>query len=611
MGEVIDPTWIAFHSETPLEQAGIEAGIDRVADHYEQTATGELRRNLWSDGRIGVICLADPERPCHWPAFEADRRHVFSSAYVPTGWERLAPSSTVAEAPLRLAGAIAERPSQASVQLDAPAVIAVAVKEEGRLVVVNDCLGAGRLYEGSFEGLTIWSNRLGAIPLLAGSAPAADQRAWELFAAMGWFIRDATPIDGCRRVPPGTVIDAGPGAITRSSSDGLADLVAPPERPLTERIEQFAAEAKTAARAAAELFPAKPKVDLSGGRDSRLAAAVFIAAGVPARFVTSDMTSGEADVARGLFERLEGDLDHDVRWAGAERKRYDKGLRERARAVHLLHDGMRHASKVRGKMTLPPLPSAGASISGHGGEIAHGFYYTTPRALSKLESGGREALIGRLEQAARRRHRGARSSCYERARVEIEASLGEGAALGVRGATLLDWFYLMERFSHRSGLAADTQRITFFSCRGFLAAAFALTPQQRLDNELHRTATAALVPAWADVPYFRPKKARRGSLWAKLRGRVGREEKRPMIWEGDDGGELAAMIEAEGAWTTLYEPDRVRQIWGEVRGGSADPHYQDVFEGIAYREAFDDHLALLSERAAIGAPLVESRRTLS
>ena len=523
---------------------------------------------------------------------------------MPTGWRRIVATSEPELAAPELAAAVEERPELAAEELDAPAVLAIANREARSLTIANDCLGAGRLYEMESGDATVWSNRLGALPLMLGRESAADPDGWRLFAAMGWFIRDATPIAGARRVSPGTVIRTDGTRVHRSRTGAVETIVGGADEGFDAHVDRFVAEATEAASAASDLYPDKPRVDVSGGRDSRLAAAVFVAGDIPARFVTSDMTPGEADVARNLFGAVGGEHDHNVRWGGKGAKVYDKGLRERALAVHRIHDGMRHAAKVRGRMELPPTYSRRAEISGHGGEIAHGFYYTTPRALSKLGDGD-EGLIARLDQAARRRHDAALDACYEQAREACRESLAEGTAAGLAGPTLLDWFYLMERFTHRSGLAADAQRITFFSCRGFLSAAFALTPEQRLANELHLAATAALVPEWRDVPYFQAKRGFDWSLRTRLRRRY-RDEKRPMIWEGEDGAEMEGLIDAAGVWTTMYDEARVREIWSAARDGRPDAHYQDVFEGIVYRESFEDHLALLSERAGRGEPLVDA-----
>ena len=48
---------------------------------------------------------------------------------------------------------------------------------------------------------------------------------------------------------------------------------------------------------------------------------------------------------------------------------------------------------------------------------------------------------------------------------------------------------------------------------------------------------------------------------------------------------------------------RVREVLAQCRAGSPDAHFQDPFEGIAYREAFEDHLSAIGERATAGEPL--------
>ncbi len=596
MGEILDPTWVACWSRAPLARSRLEAGLERVRSHYSGLVEGELRGSLEAGSHVALASAEAAARSTRWAGAARGEGWAIASSYVPTGAGRLGGAG----GPEAVARAALDAPESIVRTLDPPAVFAVAEPGAERLTIVNDCLGAGRLYELARPEVRVWSNRPGAIPLFLGERPEADDEAWELFAAMGWFIREATPFRGLRRVPRGTVARCSREGCEARATGAIAALVGR-GADLEQGMDRFAEEATGVARALGELFPEWPQVDLSGGRDSRLSAAFFVAAGAPAVFATSDMTPGEAAVAKELMRRAGREADHQVRWAGDREKVYDKGLRERARAVHLVHDGMRHASKVRGKMTLPFTFASHAEVSGHGGEIAHGFYYTTQRALGKL-GGGEEAIRERLDQAARRRHRAATERSYERGREAVAATLAEGRELGVEGPALLDWFYLAERFSHRSGLAADTQRFTFFACQGFLRAAFALTPEQRLGDRLHRELTARLVPAWGDVPYFAAERPR-GPI-ARLRRRRYRTEKRAMIWEGTDGEELDAMIAAGGAWTAMYDAGRVRELLAECRAGRPDSHYQDPFEGIAYRTAFDDHLALLADRATEGEPLL-------
>ena len=571
--------------------------------HYEEAGAASAldARGLIADG-VGLATIALRDRVTSWPGLCVEPSVAGAFGYVPLRHGGPAPVGGGEEAALELARAILGRPERQIAESMAPLVAAAIDRAKGRLVIVNDLLGAGRLYEGSSDGLTVWSNRLGAVPLFLGEAPRPSPLGWRLFAAAAWFTGEPTSVEGIVRVPAGTVIEATQAGIQRRATAAAEAAVESRGASREELVEAAVDGMRAAARGAAGRDSEPLRIDLSGGRDSRLAAAAAIAAGVDARLVTSDLVPGEADVARELVSRLDDPPAHDVRWGGEERKEYERNAMERARAVHLVHDGMRHAAKLRGKNDLPqPLPH-GTTITGHGGEIAHGFYLTNERAMSRVESGGPRAALERLDGAARRSHSAARADAYDAAHRQFEETLAAGAALGLDPPRLLDWFYLMERFAHRSGLAADSGRVNLFAGAPFIRAAFSLSPAERLDATLHREAIARLVPAWRDVPFFAKPKAARGSWRSRLslralRGPGAPVGKRTLIWEGDDGELVGELVAAGGAWTEIYDADRVRALWAAVRSGEENAHYQDVFEGIVYREAFTPHLELLAARA--------------
>lgn len=599
MAEVIDPIWIAWASADPQTREATQARLWRVREHYANAgAPGPLIARGWSDGRVGLAALALRDRETSWPGTWADDRVIGAFGYVPLTHEEGAAPAAGEEAARRWTREILTAPDSLPARALAPFVAGAIDRGSGRLVIVNDMLGAGRLYEGAAGPLTAWSNRLGAVPLFLGQPPSPSLLGWRLFAAMAWFIGRPTAMEGVERVSAGTVIEVAEGHVRRRATGALDAALADLSAPRGELVERAVEGMQAAARGAAARDGLPLRVDLSGGRDSRLAAAAAIAAGVEARLVTSDLVPGEADVARQLVARLSDPPEHDVRWGGEERKRYERDALERARAVHLVHDGMRHAAKLRGKNELPQPMPRGTTVSGHGGEIAHGFYLASEGAMSRVAGGGPEAALARLREAARRSHRGAREDVYEAADEQIRASLARGVELGLDPPRLLDWFYLTERFTHRSGLAADSGRANLFASEPFIRAAFSLAPDERLGAALHREAIARLVPEWRDVPFFvkRKPKPRRLSLRA-LRGPGGPADKRSPIWEGRDGEVLDRLIAAGGAWSELYDPDRARDLRERVRRGDENAHYQDVFEGIVYREAFGPHLDLLARAA--------------
>jgi hypothetical protein len=573
MAEIVDPTVLVYALEADEGDEELERRAERVQAHYQGQAHGELERRAWRAGGVGVLALHDPVLSCAWPYWYEDADRALVGAYIPVGWSGLAEPDGLGGAARHLATALARDPGLVARELNAPQMVALADRRAGTVTLANDALGAGRLYEFEFPGGRAWSNRLGALALFAGTEPEPDERGWALFAAAGWFMGDSTPVRGMRKVAPGTVLRVGPQGASVEET-GAAEALAGRGVAGEARVDEAAEAAKLALRTAAAVFPERPRVDLSGGRDSRVSAAAAIAAGIDAELRTSDVKAGEADIARELVARAPREVDHKVAWREGQQKVHTKPLRARARDLFLLHEGMRYAGRVRGRMALPPPPQRFASISGHGGEIAHGFYYPSERKLAEARSGGEAGLLARLMTSVRRGHDAAGADAYAAAEAEFRRQLDRGRAAGVEGPALLDWFYLMDRFPHRSGLAAHAQRITAFSSPSFIQSAFTLTPEERLEAKLHRELLERLVPAWAEVPYF--KRRARDPI------------RRARIWEGQSGRELAAMLRREDAWEDCFDARRVRRMWRRARFWRPAPEWEQLFERVVCRIAFED-----------------------
>ncbi len=597
MPEKIEPTWLAYALDRPAPAETIEAGIDRVQRHYAALVDYPLRRYASLGARRGFGVIADADPRCGWPHFANGAEISIGTAYVPTGWERLIGECPLDQAPLSLARVIRDAPARAVEELTAPVVAAVLDHATDQLTIVNDCLGAGRCYELEFEGGRAWSNRMGALPLFTGLEARADPRGWRILAAASWFVGDSTPMAAVTRVPRGSVLLASDQGVQRDRTDAVSRLVAGRGIDLREAAQKAASQAQDQAATAGRLWPGSARVDLSGGRDSRIVAAAAVAAGIDAHFHTSDKTPGEADVARELVRLAPHPLEHRVRHAEGESGTPTDPLMERALRLHLLHDGMRHPQKLRGNVKLPRSRPSGASLSGHGGEIAHGFFFKTRRDLKRIRRGGAEAIVSRLMRFFAKQHEAARTDAYDLAREEIAQILAEGSEFGVEGPDLLDWFYLVDRFAHRSGLAAHAERVSVFATPAFIEAAFGLTPEQRIDAVLHREVVSLLVPAWRDVPFF---KAERSRMPATRRRR---------LWEHPPDAEaVERMISGDGPWTEVYNPDRVRQAWSDLQGGEGWAGWEAIFEGVVYRAAYEDYLRVLNEHSRQGPRLVDAVR---
>jgi hypothetical protein len=594
VAERIDPTWIAYAFDRPAAAGRIERGLERVKAHYGRLVNYELTVQRADVGeQRGVATVGAADSLSAWPYFAAAPGVAIASAYVPAGWERLVGDVPPGEAAPALARALLREPDRGAESLIAPTVVGMLDTEAERLVVLNDCIGVARLFETHLADGLVWSNRAAAGHVLAGIPIEPSERGWRLLASTNWFFGDSTPIRGVRRVARGEVVEADRDGTRRRQTEVLGRLVAGGSGAAGDHLREAADHAVGHVRLADSLWSEPPVVHLSGGRDSRLVAAAALAGEVDAVFRTSDNNPGEADVARRLVAAAPRPMQHDVVKTG-EAEGPETPLLERSYRGQLLHDCMRHASKVRRDVNLPRSRPKRATLAGWGGEIAHAFYYKNARQLRTVRRKGTQGAIKRLLESSRKKHSAAHEEAYELASSEYRAALAEGESHGLEGADLLDWFYLVERFAHRFEVGADSQVMSIYTSPAFIRAAFATTPEQRLDSYAHREMIAALVPAWADVPFYKREAGPRPAL------------RRKRLWEAaDDADAIAAIIAKEGPWTELFRPDRTREMWAELRAGGGYADWETVFERIAFREAFERFRDDINEAAAEGPALFD------
>ena len=492
---------------------------------------------------------------------------------------------------MSLGGLAAElrREPELTSRLNPPFVLSAFDAQEASLLIVNDVLGTARLFETALPGGHAWSNRIGALVAFSGQPPRADAHAWRVLAATGWFLGATTAIEGVRQVRGASIIRASAkgGRVDveeRRHLDGLAELVRPRRRSLRRSAHEAADAALGLASDVGSAWSCPVRVDLSGGRDSRISAAAALAAGLDCEIATSDLEHGELDVVRDLLERAPGSRRHIV--SPAETEPQD-GLLDRVRALHLAHDGMRNPQAVlRTSIPIPHGPLEPPAISGHGGEVGHGFYYDSRAEVRAQRRGGREALLARLERSARKKHGVAGEDAYAAYLAEAAATLDEGEQLGLEGPVLLDFYYLSQRLANRSGLATRNERWSACSTPAFVRACFDLTPEQRLKNEMHRRVTAELMPTWKRVGYFEP-------------GPSQPDTKRSRIWERPGHrDELTRLIDQDEAWGELFDAERVKGAWKDALDGRVHHHFEPVFTRIVWRAGFEDHLARLARSAA-------------
>jgi hypothetical protein len=328
------------------------------------------------------------------------------------------------------------------------------------------------------------------------------------------------------------------------------------------------------------LWPGQPTVDLSGGRDSRVVAAAFLAAGVDLKLNSYDAVPGELDVAESLVQSLRTPVQHVVSRKTPARPQ-PLELVDQALSWHRYSEGLRPADYL---FHTPPTTLAGVNhlaISGAGGEIAHGHFYP-PDVLQldalalpdKLHAFSNH-LQSRLTAAA-----GPSEPARAMVAEQIDRVLRTAVDAGIENATMLDYFYVVERL-RRSGTTGErTGVVSPLLIRPFVRAAFALDPAQRIDNALHRELVRRLVPEWADIPFFQPNPAvstRRSP--AKVRCLADAAD-RDLIEQ------LLTDVEGFQSLSTL---------WAASAAGASSATGEATLRQALWRATFDQHLAEVNQ----------------
>lgn len=580
-------TLVAFALDAgPPAPGRVEAGLERVAAWYAPLWRAASGPRLRAEGRVGLALWEDPAEPSRWPAWVEAAGTIVATLHTPLGHERLVGDVRLAEAPLALAAHLRRAPRDVH-RLTPPLVLAELDAAAATLTLVTDGLGLGRLHEVRTAEGRFWSNRPVAALRFAGTPAEPDLVAWRRMAACDWAMGDRTPYRGVSVVPAATQVVAGPGGVRHDRRDVLSDLVQHRRDPLTPASLDLTSDALVATAAAVSTtWPGVPVLSLSGGRDSRLVAAAFVAADRPVRLTTYGGTDGEVTTARRLVDLLPVAVDHEVTTPAAQRPgRRRTGALLRARRWHDVTEGLRPSVYLRSGAPArlprhdPPL------ICGVGGEFGHAPGY--PDDVERLETlplerrmdGFARALLAKVTLP-----RGVAPHALAAAATQVRAVLDHAAGRGVTDAGALDWFYADERL-RRWGMAGESAgRVMPLLVEEFVSAALGLTTAQSRASALHTALVERLVPAWSGVPFFS----------ATLRQRQAVRQQR--LWEESDAELLDELVEQPDDWGEAFDVPRVQAVWRAARSGRAAPRDELLLQRVVWRAAFTEHLAAVNGR---------------
>jgi len=472
--------------------------------------------------------------------------------------------------------------------------MAVLDPAEERLELFTDSIGVGRLFQLRLSDGWVWSNRPVSALLFAGVPATADPRGWSYAAACGWFMDDSTPYVGVLAVPGATHIVTDGSRQQRTVSRIETTSVWSTDSPDT--VEETAEALQDVAKSVGRLWPGRPTVDLSGGRDSRVVAAAFLAAGVDLKLNSHDAVPGEVEIAAALVGALPGPVEHVVSRKTPGRpvrpqqvKPQPLELVERARRWHWYAEGLRPASYP---FHAPPKNLTAVThlaIGGAGGEVAHGHFY--PADVLQLDALPLQRKLHAFSNRLQTRltptagpGEPARAAVAE----QIERVLRTAVHGGIENATMLDYFYVVERLRRWGTTGERSGVVSPLLIPAFVRSAFALAPAHRVDNALHRELLRRLVPEWADVPFFEPVAAAARRAPSRVR----------CLADAADRELIEALLtDVEG-----FDGRALSTLWAASVAGASSAAGEASLRQALWRASFDQHLTEVNQHMPAGPP---------
>ena len=564
-------TFIAWH-HSGGEATSREPDLDRV--ERVLVLDGVTRDGIVGRSGSFGLCVWDPEpEALRVRRFVRSESQAVAAIGAPAGVMHCAGTSAPEAVLLKLSEAL--RSSDDHIAKIAPPFAIVSCDVDVGVRCQTDGLGMARVYQSERNRLWAWSNRPAALAAFGAAEFGEDELAWSGFAACGWFAEMSSPIHGVRRLAPGAVVLTSPNGAVRQKNTGVLSGW------LNDYGQSYDSSATADAmieyvRAVADLTGSTVESMLSGGRDSRVVSAAVFAAGVSASFTTLGPLQGEISTAQTLLAHLGGRVPHTVRQPSPPGERAE--LRERVLGLHRTFDGDMTPIKLNSPVSgrLP----ARAVLGGAGGEIGHANYYTTARRLEDLKQDGSRAGVRRL-QAYFRTMPGPTEESHQRVDRLVEYWAGVGREFGIDGPTFLDFFYLIERLRRWAPAANSPGSYSLFAVPEFIAAAFQMTPEERLGGQLHVDLLRRLVPAWADVAFYKAT-----SEESAIKSRRGLR-----IWQGKDRVSMTEVLDSPSSWSDVFEVEVIRRLWADAVEDRLANRFEAIFQRVVWRAVFSEYIA--------------------
>lgn len=386
-----------------------------------------------------------------------------------------------------------------------PGFAGAVLSYDGDLKVFNDFLGLARCYETSNAEGHFFSNHIEVLAHLSNSKPDIDSI--NMFGSLEWFGADTTPYKDVFRVKPSSYYSYSSKDKTLENSQYTSFLEVIDHKGLNyhELLDSCAHELKLVMHNFNVLSKNATTLHLSGGRDSRLTAAIALSQHDSVgnfNVMTNGKIEGEAIIARRLMQHFPC-VHHNVVYPNSSSSMQDaqspSRIHERLLNRFHVYSGDYIFGSINASATAGMKPVNSYKVGGAGGEIPHGFYYSSQKKMQRALSSIDFELIlksSRIQSVSK-----AQVGAFFNSQLALANDSGVTEYFG-SNFIFYDWFYLNERFRRWAAQCHNTNSLLLYSSPSFVRLSFNASHEFKITKKIHSDLVAIIMPEWSDVPFY-------------------------------------------------------------------------------------------------------------
>lgn len=476
-----------------------------------------------------------------------------------------------------------------------PPFAAVRWNSQG-LEIINDVLGLVRLFHFQFEEGDVWTTRPGLAHVFMGIPPKKNHTAWASMGTLGWATSGSTQLGNGTQMPGGVHVRTG----NRNSKRFLEQYDHFPEWFLSSRRNEELEVSSSikdleAYVALARRWPEKPTADLTGGKDSRVVAAIGLRTNAIAGVRTVMTDYGEVESAKHLVAISGLNISHDI----IQRKEPSvpgESFIDRLNSQHRAWEGRYLATTAFNSASFrsfshPKVPR----LNGLGGEVlAGGNLLTTwhDRLINAPARAAHDRLVAMVRSGI-----GTSKTAQERTISDIERYVEKSLELDVDNAAgVMDLFYARDRMPNWSVTYCTPNSVTPLFAPTLLAAGVKNFGKPLPRGALHKELLEQIMPQWADVPFYTPSVQKRAT---------------PFAWQKTDWNDVRSFIEERADAVHSFDIECISEILMSIDVGEAGLREERLIQRFVWELTFDTYLSDVSQAAAETATEVARiRRTI-